>query len=185
MFTALLPPRGVVAELDDLLEPRRAAGRPTWRWTRPEGWHITTSFMGSVADDRVLRLIENLADVASRTAPIRLRLAGALCFPSPDRAKILALATQLGTEEAGALAQACRAAASRAGVEADGARFVPHLTLARANRGAEATKWVRVVDSFPGWDWTADELVLVASHLADKGNRYEVVERFALVEPNA
>ena len=40
-------------------------------------------------------------------------------------------------------ARRCRTAAERAGVRVDGARFVPHLTLARANRSLDVTRLVR------------------------------------------
>lgn len=180
MFTAVLPPPSVVAELDRWLEPRREAGADTWRWTRPENWHVTTAFMESVSDDARYRLAEALAEVAATTPPFDLRLEGARCFPSVERAKLLALDVAHGAEPLGHLARACRYAASRSGAAPDGATFVGHLTLGRARRAFDATKWVHVVDAFPPSAWRADELVLVASHLADGGNRYEVVERFAL-----
>jgi 2'-5' RNA ligase len=62
----------------------------------------------------------------------------------------------------------------------DGARFLPHLTLGRANRSIDTTRLVRVLDTFDSDGWVADELVLVQSHLADRGNRYEVVDRWGL-----
>ena len=75
MFTAVLPPREVVEELDRLLDPRRDADS-SLRWTRPGGWHVTTSFMASVDRYRLDALEENLAEVAARAAPFPLALAG-------------------------------------------------------------------------------------------------------------
>ncbi|WP_353082164.1 RNA 2',3'-cyclic phosphodiesterase [Tessaracoccus lapidicaptus] len=176
MFTAVLPPAPAVAELDALLEPRRGAD-PTLRWTRPEGWHVTTSFMADVPAASLERLEENLAEVAQRAHPFVIRLAGGLALPHAGRARILALGVPEGHDELAALSSSCRGAASRAGAEADGARFVGHLTLARHNRGLTAVRWLEILDSFPGWRWTADELCLVESH---PGARYEVVSRFPL-----
>ncbi len=180
LFAALLPPEAVVTELDALLEPRREAGRDSWRWTRPEGWHLTTVFMASVSDRSRDRLVEGLGLVAAGTAPFDVGVGGALCFPSADRARVLALGVSMGHEALAVLARSCRDAASHAGANPDGARFTGHLTLARARRPFDATKWVHVVDSFPGWTWRAEELALVESHLDDPGNRYEVLERFPL-----
>ena len=95
-FAALLPPFDVVAELDVLLEPRREAGREQWRWTRPEGWHLTTVFMGSVPDHVLEPLAEGLGHAASRTEPFDVGIGGALCFPSADRTRVLALLDELG-----------------------------------------------------------------------------------------
>lgn len=175
MFTAVLPPEGVVRELDLMLEPRREAD-PTLRWTLPEGWHITLSFMPEVSLDRMGRLEENLAEVAARARPFEVEVTGGIAFPGAARARVLGLAA--GPEgQLAALSVSSRAAASRAGVAADGARFVGHLTLARHNRGLPAVRWLEILDSFPGWGWTADELCLVESH---PGARYIVAERFPL-----
>lgn len=180
LFAALLPPETVVAELDALLEPRREAGRESWRWTRPEGWHLTTVFMASVSDRSRDRLVDGLERAAAGTAAFDVGIGGALCFPGADRARVLALGVPTGQEQLTALARSCRDAASHAGANPDGARFTGHLTLARARRPFDATKWVHVVDSFPGWTWRAEEVVLIESHLQDPGSRYEVLERFRL-----
>ena len=176
MFTAVLPPVGMVAELDTLLEPRREVD-PTLRWAKPEGWHLTTSFMGDVPEWAPERLEENLAEVAARTHPFDVGVAGGLAFPHAAKARVLALGVREGHDELAALSASCRSAASRAGVEADGARFVGHLTLARHNRGLPAVRWLEILDSFPGWRWTVDELCLVESH---PGARYVVASRFPL-----
>lgn len=179
MFTAVLPPAEVVAELDVLLEPRREA-EPQLRWTRPEGWHLTTAFMGDVPEDSRDRLEANLAAVAADTEPFAVGLRGGIAFPHPVKARILAMAVGIGHTQLAALAARSRAAASRAGAAPDGARFVGHLTLARHNQGLQATRWLSVLDSFPEWDWTAEELCLIESRRL--GRHYEVVARFRLGE---
>ncbi|MCC2592394.1 RNA 2',3'-cyclic phosphodiesterase [Tessaracoccus sp. OS52] len=180
LFTAVLPPPSVVHELTTWLEPRREAGVEVWRWTRPEGWHLTTAFMSSVPVDARDRLVEGLAESLGRVQRFDVGVQGAVCFPGVERAKALALGLADGKEELAALARKCRAVAAHAGAAPDGSAFVGHLTLARARRPFDATKWFHVVDAFPGWSWPVEDVVLVESHLADKGNRYEVVERFGL-----
>lgn len=175
MFAAVLPPERMVEELDDLLTPRRDTD-PRLRWTRPEGWHVTTAFMADVPD--VERLEESLAEAMGTVAPFRMRIASGLSFPHPVAARVLGLGITDGVAELGALAEKCRNAANRAGAAPDGARFVGHLTLARANRGIQATKWLGLLDSFPGWSFTVEEVVLVQSH--QTGRRYEEVARFRL-----
>ena len=164
-------------QIDTLVEPRREAA-PDLRWRRPDGWHLTTSFMGSVPDSHLERLVEELGAAAARTPRFVVRLSGGIAFPHAGKAKILALAAHGAEGGLDALARRCRSAANNAGVAVDGATFVGHLTLARHNRGIEATRWLGILDSFPGWSWTADELVLIESHQV--GRHYEVVERFAL-----
>lgn len=180
LFTALIPPAATIEALDDFVEPRRGAD-PQLRWTSPASWHLTTCFMSAVSADRHDRLVDFLAEAASCATPLIVRLAGAGAFPNPYAARVLHLrasATPAGALEE--LAAACRRAAARAGVEPDGARFVPHLTLARLRRPAEATRWLRILDAAPPLTFEADSMALVESHLNDPGNRYEIVEWFPL-----
>lgn len=179
LFSAVIPPATLVEELDAFLTPRRPA-ETRLRWTRPESWHITTAFMGNVPDRNLDRLTETLGDVAARTPPFDIRIAGGGGFPWPLETKVLWLGVSEGADEVAQLAVRSRNAAVRAGVEVDGARFVPHLTLGRANRAIDSTRLVRVLDTFEATAWHADELVLICSHLSDRGHRYEVLERFRL-----
>ncbi|MBB1509347.1 RNA 2',3'-cyclic phosphodiesterase [Tessaracoccus sp. Y36] len=184
MFTAVLPPPEVIQELDSYVAPRREADRDL-RWTRPEGWHLTTSFMGHVGVGRDEYLEDHLAEVAAGTQPFEVRIAGGIAFPNPVRARIIGLGVPVGHEPLASLSAHCRTAASRAGIDVDGSRFVGHLTLARNSRGVQATRWLTVLDSFPGWSWTADELVLIESRSTGYGFGYEVAARFALGRPVA
>ena len=180
LFTAVLPPAFVVEELATWLEPRRDAGAEVWRWTPPEAWHLTTAFMASVPEAAFDGLVEGLAEAAARIGPFEVRVEGAVCFPDAARARLLALGVTDGHERLAELAGVCRGVASHSGAAPDGERFRGHLTLGRARRPLDATRWVHVLDAFPGWTWRADEVVLVESHLGDRGSRYHVVERFAL-----
>lgn len=182
MFTAVFPPQHMVEELDVLLQPRREV-ESELRWTRPEGWHLTTAFMGQVGVGREEYLEDHLAEVAAKTRPFDVRVAGAMAFPHPGKARVIGLAVPSGHDELAALSASCRAAASRAGIEADGARFVGHLTLARHSSGLSATRWLTVLESFPGWSWTADELLLIESRRSGHGFGYQVAARFPLGKP--
>ncbi len=178
MFTALVPPPTVLGPLEEFVEPRREAD-PAVRWLPTDNWHLTTAFMESVPQRHLDRVLAGLAEVAGRTAPLDVTLGGAGCFPDPSRARVLYLAAT-PADALERLSASCRQAVAHAGVEVDGARFVPHLTLARMRRPVEATRWLRILDEAPTSTWRAGELILIESHLRDMTNRYEVVERFRL-----
>jgi 2'-5' RNA ligase len=180
MFVALVPPTEAVEDLDAFLEPRRAAGRDL-RWSAPEQLHVTLAFYAAVEERRLDDLVERLALAAARRTPFGARVAGGGAFPDPARARVLwaglGLAEEAGTELE-RLAAGARAAASRVGVVVDGQRFRPHLTLARPGRAQEVSRWVRLLDAYAGPEWTADRVVLVASHLGEgprRRPRHEVV----------
>jgi 2'-5' RNA ligase len=171
LFVAVLPPPAVVAAWDAFLEPRRGA-EPQFRWTVPEGWHLTCAFMAAVPDGLVEPLQESLSAVAGRTAPFTVEVSGAGAFPDPDRASALWLGVGAGADDLAQLATRCRNAASGCGIEVDGARFRPHLTIART-RPASVTRWLRVLAALPPQAWTVGEFTLLRSRLLPGGSGYQ------------
>lgn len=198
MFAAVLPPDEVREELERFLEPR-----PGMAWTHPSQWHLTLSFCPEVDEWRIDHLVDRLAAVARKHDPFRLRLAGAGAFPSVERAKVLWAGVEQDADRRGvdrqvadrravddrgprpldALAAGARSAANAAGCVPDGARFRPHLTLARLSGRDDATAWLRILDTFGSSEWTVSEVALVDSFLGEgpRGRaRHEVVERLPL-----
>lgn len=176
MFVALPVPPPIRAELEEFLAPRLDAFDVAW--TPPEHWHLTLAFAND-APERVLdTLIENLERACAKRSPIPLLLAGSGAFPDPLLAKVLFLAPEHSDAahlELGRLAAGVRTAMTTSGIEIDGARFVPHVTLARSRRGMRAHRWLSVLDTFRSSDWLADELTLIASHPTGRGWRHEVL----------
>lgn len=184
MFVAVVPPEGVVAHLDEFLEPRREHG--IFRWTASEQFHVTLAFLESVPDRALDTLVDGLRRGAARRTPFESRIAGGGAFPDAAHAKILYAGLDLGVEartELDRLATGARAAAGRAGVAVDGQRFRPHVTIARMGRPDEVSRWVRLLDGYEGPAWSVDKIVLVESHLGEgprKRPRYEVAEEMVL-----
>lgn len=179
MFVAVLPPDGVREQLDQFLEPR-----PGLSWTASSQWHLTLTFCSDVDDWRLDEFTDRLGAVARKHEPFRMRLAGAGAFPSVERAKVLwAGVDQPAHRPLHALADGARSAASASGCVPDGARFRPHLTLARLSGRRDATAWLRVLDTFGSSDWEVAEVVLVDSFLGEgpRGRaRHEVLARLPL-----
>ncbi len=184
MFVALVPPAAVVEDLDEFLDVRRAVA--AFRWTLPEHIHVTLAFFEHVADRHRDELTERLTSAADRRTTFTTRIAGGGAFPHADHARVLWAGLDLADEARTELARAAtgaRAAAARTGIEVDGRRFRPHLTVARLGHPEAVSEWVRLLDSYTGPTWTAGELALVVSYLGEgpsRRPRYEVVETFPL-----
>lgn len=187
LFVAVVPPEEAVEHLDAFLEPRRASA--PFRWTRPEHFHVTLAFMADADDLRVEEYVDRLASsLSGLPAATRLGLAGAITFPDPSRARVLAtgIATADGAEPVVLQKAAVRArnAAVASGIEVDGQRFRPHLTVARTGgQPAEMTGWVRLLETYAGpvWPWTSVEVI--ASHLGEgprRTPRYETLAEIVL-----
>lgn len=184
MFVAVVPPEEVVEHLDAFLEPRREAA--SFRWAPVDQLHLTLAFLESVPDHRLDDLAERVGSAASRRTPFATRVAGGGAFPDAARARVLYAGLALtaeGRTSLERLAAGVRTAAARSGLEIDGKRFRPHVTVARLGRPAEVSNWVRLLDAYEGPVFTVDRVALVASHLGEgprRRPRYEVVDTFPL-----
>lgn len=183
MFVALLPPEDVLEDLAEFLGPRQEA-EADFRWTASDQWHVTLAFMPSVPERALDDLVDRLGRAAARRTRLPLSVVGGGAFPNPARARVLYAGLETSAEEElRRLATGARAAAAKAGAGDEGGRFHPHLTLARLRRPVEVTRWLRVLDTYRGPAWTAEEVALVQSHLGEgprRRPRYEVIESFPL-----
>ncbi len=184
MFVAVCPPPDVLDDLAEFLAPRQDVASPL-RWTAPEQWHLTLAFLARVEDRNLDALDERLTRLAAQHARFTLTLGGSGAFPHPGAAKVLWVGVQdeQAATELSRLARGARAAANTAGVEVDGTRFTPHLTLARLGRPIEATRWLGVLGTWRSRPWRVEGLALIESHLGEGSHRhprYEVREVFPL-----
>lgn len=181
VFVAVEPPEEVVEDLDAFLDPRRDSGQV--RWSPPAQWHLTLAFAGSAPSRVAEPLVEEVAGAAARHAPVELAVAGGGCFPDVTRARVLWAGVR-GGAALEPLARAVRSALAVVGASPDGGPFVPHLTLGRfGGPPDDATRWVRVLDSYAGPAFTASDVVVVESHLPrERGHRprHEVLARLPL-----
>lgn len=181
MFVAAYPSQAAVEHLEQFVDVRRDAG--AFGWTEPFQWHLTLAFLRSVPQRALDEVVERLERTAAKHRALTAAIAGGGAFPHVGRAKVLWAGIETDADGLARLAAGVRAAAAKAGAPPSGERFVAHLTLARISRPIEATKWVRLLDSYRGPQWPIDEVVLVASHLGEgprRRPRHEVVDRFAL-----
>jgi 2'-5' RNA ligase len=186
LFAAVVPPDDVLAVIEEFLEPRRDAD-PTLRWTAPDQWHLTLAFAADAPERALDDLDERLIRAAARRTPFALSLTGGGAFPSVGRARVLYLGVQPAEDSAATeldrLATGVRAAFSKAGCSVDGARFRPHLTLARLGHPRDVTRWVRLLDALATRQFLVEEIALIESHLGEgpRGRpRYVVRETFPL-----
>jgi 2'-5' RNA ligase len=186
MFVAVVPPAEALDDLARFLEPLHAALVPqnSVRWTHPDQWHLTLAFMASVPDRRVEDLQVRLERAARRRAPLRLQLVGGGAFPNSARARVCWVGTpKTCAADLSRLASGARAAANKSGAGPVGARFRAHVTIARVRSPIDVSGWLRVLDTYAGPEWTADEIALIRSQLGEGPNgrpRYETVARFPL-----
>lgn len=182
LFAAVVPPPAAVEHLDAFLAPRRAAA--DFRWTATDHLHVTCAFMPAAAEWRLEEYVDRLAEgLAALPVPV-LRVAGPVAFPNAGAAKVLAAGVVAESEGGGAvlerIAGKARSAAVRSGIEVEGARFRPHVTIARM-RPTEVSNWVRLLETYVGPEWPAAEVAVVSSHLGEGPRRTPRYETLATV----
>lgn len=184
MFVAVRPSEEAVEHLDAFLDVRREAAR--FRWAPADQLHLTLAFLADVPDHCLDDLVERLERAAAKRTPFTTHVHGGGAFPHAARARVIWAGLDLDehqAEELRRLSVGARSAASKSGIDVDGQRFRPHLTVARLGTPADVTSWVRLLGSYAGPVWPLHEIELVASHLGEgprKRPRHEVVATFPL-----
>ena len=185
MFVAVIPPESVIDDLDEFLSVRRGAA--AFRWSTPEQLHLTLAFAEHVPERSLDDAIERLETAAGRRTPFDLTVTGGGAFPNVAEGKVLYAGVETdAADELDRVAAGARNAMAKSGVEVDGGRFRPHLTLARTGQPVELSNWVRLFDAYRGPAWTVSSFALVSSRLGEGPRRrpaYEVVAEFPFGPP--
>jgi RNA 2',3'-cyclic 3'-phosphodiesterase len=122
IFTGLELPTEVAQSLATL-----RGGLPGARWIDPEDYHLTLRFIGDV-DDTVAREVASLLGKVSRP-PLELRFDGLSSFGGRRPRAIIATLAQ--TPALMELQAEHERLMQRVGLEPEGRKFTPHVTLAR------------------------------------------------------
>lgn len=178
-FVAIGIPEQVRTALDESL----ADARGHWeglRPTRADDWHLTVAFVGELADDALEQLVEVVgAGLADSALPDELALDGAGRF---GRRVLWAGVCDRPEGRLAALGETIQQACAAAGLPVEQRPVHPHVTLARARRGAQvragheaqAADAVASVVAHGVAAWRPEGVEVWASHLGAGPARYEV-----------
>jgi 2'-5' RNA ligase len=161
---------------DYVAEMRQLPRADSWRWTHPDGWHITLAFLGSISPASVPDIATKLAQVTARHTPFTTETRGLDAFPSLGRPRVLYLAVY---DTVGMLAELARDVQKALDVEQSGP-FRGHIPLARRPWRAPRDVVLPNVDCAPAESLRVGEVSLVRTHLRVPSPRYESLRAFAL-----
>ncbi|HEY8443142.1 MAG TPA: RNA 2',3'-cyclic phosphodiesterase [Xanthobacteraceae bacterium] len=173
LFTGLELPAHIVEALSTL-----RGGLPGARWIEPENYHITLRFIGEVDDTVAHEVASLLARV--RRAPVELRLQDLHSFGGrKPRAVVARLAP---THELVELQAEHERMMQRVGLEPEGRKFSPHVTLARlrdsSSRQVADYLSLRAPLHLPAF--TVSRFVLFSSRMGGGGGPYVVEAAYPL-----
>ena len=181
-LTAALPTEAQ-REIAGLLAQLPPAALPGWRRTHPEAIHLTLRFLGETPPDRARAATAALRRAAAASAPFRLALGAGGTFGG-RRPRVLWLGLTGDLEALQALANALNDELRREGWERPDRPLRPHITLARARRGAapaQAAARSLAAGLQPSRaDFPIAAARLVRSVLAPSGARHSTIAEAAL-----
>jgi 2'-5' RNA ligase len=159
-----------------------AGGVPGAKWTDRDNMHLTLRFIGEVAENRMADIHHGLSRV--RHPPFEIAVAGIGTFKQGRNATLL----WVGVDRNDALHQLhdkIEQALKREGVESDGRRYSPHITLARLQRAPEArlAAFVAAYNLFRLPPFAVQSFVLFSSFLSSSRAIYTEEAEYPLVEP--
>ncbi len=174
LFAAVWPTEEVRAAISaTVLRMRKEPAAADWRWVRPEHWHVTVAFYGTVTESQLPELIRRLELAGRRRSRFELELG----HPGHFGDRVVWLGLDGDRDALRRLAEGAAAAGRRAGVELDSRRFRPHLTLARSRHGGDAARLLTV--AVPALSWPVDTFALVQSRTGPRV-QYDALAEFGL-----
>lgn len=112
----------------------------TVRWTGPQNIHLTLHFLGNIAANEVVKVIEVLESRSAAYPPFSLTLAGLGCFPNLRRPRIVWVGVEGDTASLVGLHHDVGQQLKVIDFRPEARPYSPHLTLGRVNKGIPARR---------------------------------------------
>lgn len=150
------------------------SGLQNVRWIEPSDMHITLRFIGDVSPSLAEEIAESLS---SRSWCAPQVVLGELAAFGSKKPKSVHASVRLNQELSG-LAAGHERLMQQIGLEPDGRKFTPHVTLARCRQVAipKLAQWLASNGGFVSSPFTPDRFVLYSARESTGGGPY-VIER--------
>lgn len=169
-------------DLPDTVKERLASiccGLPGARWVDPAQLHLTLRFIGEVDGSTFLDIREALTEVSMES--FALQLSGIGFFPPRKKPTLIWVGIE-ANEQLMQLHRRVNAVLRGIGLEAEGRKFAPHITLARLKNtpSNRVGRFLEHYGAFFSEPFKVDRFVLYSSILSSKGARHLPEQDFAL-----
>src|SRR5215468_11232489 len=173
LFTGLEIPPDVCLTLSSL-----RGGLPGARWIDPENYHVTLRFIGDIDGASANEIASILARVDR--SPFEVTVRGLSSFGG--RKPRAVVATIVPSRPLIQLQAELERMMQRVGLNPEGRKFVPHVTLARLHDASsqDVADYLSLRGYFPSKAFTAERFVLFSSRASTGGGPYVVEDSYAL-----
>ena len=175
LFTGLEIPADVCQTLSSL-----RGGLPGARWIDPENYHVTLRFIGDIDGVSANEIASMLTRVDRR--PFEVTVRGLSSFGG--RKPRAVVATIVPSRPLIELQAELERLMQRIGLDPEGRKFIPHVTLARLYDASsrDVADYLSVRGYFPSKVFTAERFVLFSSRASTGGGPYVVEDAYELCE---
>lgn len=148
------------------------------RWVAPENLHLTLRFIGDVDEDIAEEACQALDGLSAQPFQLKLKELGTFGRPPSS------LWIGVEDEPKGALVQfqtTMESALVRAGLDPEGRKYTPHVTLARLKKKINRDRLAQYMEAHAGLESSSFEVTgftLFRSHLSHTGAHYEPYAEF-------
>jgi len=173
LFTGLEIPADVCQTLSTL-----RGGLPGARWIDPENYHVTLRFIGDIDGVSANEIAMLLARIDRK--PFDVTVQGLTSFGGrKPRAVVATIAPSRPLIE---LQAELERLMQRIGLDPEGRKFIPHVTLARLYDASsqDVADYLSVRGYFPSKVFTADRFVLFSARATTGGGPYVVEDSYTL-----
>ena len=174
LFVAIDLPASVKERLSAM-----CCGLPGARWVDPDQIHLTLRFIGDVNSDLCNGIREALSGVHGKVFSIRLKGTG--FFPPRGKPRVLWVGVEKN-EQLTQIRNRVDSALIRGGLEPEGRKYSPHITLARLTKtpGSKVAAFLAHNGLFLSEEFTVNEFYLYSSVLSSKGAKHFIEEGYPL-----
>ncbi|MCP3474733.1 RNA 2',3'-cyclic phosphodiesterase [Bradyrhizobium sp. CCGUVB1N3] len=173
LFTGLEIPAEVGQTLSNL-----RGGLPGARWIDPENYHVTLRFIGDIDGVSANEIASLLFRVDRK--PFEVKLQGLTSFGGrKPRAVVATIAPSKPLME---LQAELERMMQRIGLDPEGRKFIPHVTLARLHDASDqdVADYLSLRGYFPSKAFMAERFVLFSSRASTGGGPYVVEDAYEL-----
>jgi RNA 2',3'-cyclic 3'-phosphodiesterase len=173
LFTGLEIPADIGQTLSNL-----RGGLPGARWIDPENYHVTLRFIGDIDGISANEIASMLFRVNRKSFEVKLRGLTSFGGKKP-RAVVADIEPSRPLIE---LQAELERLMQRIGLDPEGRKFTPHVTLARLHDASsrDVADYLSVRGYFPSRVFTADRFVLFSSRASTGGGPYVVEDSYEL-----
>lgn len=174
LFAALSLPEAICTPL-----LARQTGLAGARWRPQEAFHITLRFVGEIREDLARDLDLELEQIVLPSMNLRLDGVGAF---GEGREIHAVWAGVSESPELSRLNKACERACRTVGIEADGRKYRPHVTLAylRHPDPVDVAAWLETHALLKSEPFEVSRFGLYSSQLSPQGSRYRLEQTYDL-----